>query len=203
MCLAFLLPALLYAEDRTPRGRAGQFDFYLLTLSWSPAYCQGRSGDAECRRPLGFVLHGFWPQYNNGRWPQFCSQAPGLRDPSSILDIMPKPALIRHEWERHGVCSGLSAEDYFALARRAFESIRIPQRLLRPTRPITISPAELERELAAANPGLTAGGISLQCSRQYLSEVRVCLNKNLGPIPCTAERGCARPAVTLLPVSAR
>jgi ribonuclease T2 len=197
-----LLAAAALAEDRTPSGRAGVFDYYLLTLSWSPEFCATHSGDSQCapQRHFGFVVHGFWPQYDNGRWPQFCSQAPGLRNPASMLDIMPSPSLIRHEWEKHGTCSGLPADGYFQLTRQAFSKIRIPQRFNRPAQTISISPAELSRALVDANPGLSRDDISVQCSRQYLSEVRVCLSKSLSPIPCTSERSCPRPSIVMPPV---
>ena len=56
----------------------GDFDYYVLVLSWSPTHCSsdaghGRGNDMQCRsgRPFGFVLHGLWPQYERG-YPQAC-----------------------------------------------------------------------------------------------------------------------------------
>jgi ribonuclease T2 len=39
---------------------AGQFDYYLLSLSWSPAFCLQSPGAAECDGPrrFGFIVHG-------------------------------------------------------------------------------------------------------------------------------------------------
>ena len=57
-------------------GKPGQFDYYVLALSWSPNWC-AREGDArrsdQCdpRHDHGWVLHGLWPQYHKG-WPSFC-----------------------------------------------------------------------------------------------------------------------------------
>ncbi|MCB1968558.1 MAG: ribonuclease, partial [Candidatus Accumulibacter sp.] len=52
------------------------FDFYVLALSWSPAYCliEGdRANKQQCaeERDLGFVVHGLWPQFESG-YPEFC-----------------------------------------------------------------------------------------------------------------------------------
>src|SRR5215475_3676492 len=109
------------AQDRR-QNEPGQFDFYVLSLSWSPSYCAANAErpfyrqDPQCgARPFSFVVHGMWPQYENG-FPEFC-QVPSPRLPrnivSSMLDLMPSPRLIYHEWDRHGTCSGLSANAFF------------------------------------------------------------------------------------------
>ena len=43
-----------------------------------------------------------------------------------MLDIMPSKRLIFHEYRKHGTCSGLGVDGYFDLARRLFESVKIP-----------------------------------------------------------------------------
>jgi ribonuclease T2 len=209
-CLVLLLALSLPAAERNAKiGEAGKFDYYLLTLSWSPAYCattgDGRN-DPQCapERKFAFVLHGLWPQYarstNGSMWPQYCSSEPGLRDPKTILDIMPSPNLIRHEWTRHGTCSGLDAEGYFSTARKAMQSIRIPPRFAAPKEYMNPSPGEVTQEFLKANPGLTEDGISIGCSSNYLSEVRICLDRNLKPIRCASKRDCRATNVRMPPV---
>ncbi|HEY1981835.1 MAG TPA: ribonuclease T, partial [Xanthobacteraceae bacterium] len=88
----------------------GQFDFYILSLSWSPSFCaaaaeRDRSGGQQCgARPYSFVVHGLWPQYEKG-FPEDC-QIPSPRlyrgIVSSMLDLMPAPHLIYNEWDKHG-----------------------------------------------------------------------------------------------------
>jgi ribonuclease T2 len=96
------------AQDRR-QNEPGQFDFYVLALSWSPSFCEasgerGTPPQQQCgARPYSFVVHGLWPQYENG-FPEFCQQpAPRLNRNivSSMLDLMPAPRLIFHEWDRH------------------------------------------------------------------------------------------------------
>jgi len=65
------------AEDRR-QNQPGKFDYYLLSLSWSPSFCEGAgergqdSQNLQCGgRPYGFVVHGFWPEYEAG-FPEFC-----------------------------------------------------------------------------------------------------------------------------------
>ena len=208
LCLGLLLAFSLSSADQKI-GEAGKFDYYLLTLSWSPAYCastgDGRK-DPQCDvgRKFSFVLHGLWPQYtrstNGSMWPQFCTTEPGLRDPKTMLDIMPSTSLISHEWTRHGTCSGLDAEGYFATARKAMKSVKIPPRYLAPREYLNLSPATVKKDFLKANAGMKADGIAIACSSNFLSEVRVCLDRDLKPIPCTGQRECKASSVRIPPV---
>src|SRR3982074_3020088 len=114
---------IVAAQDRR-QNLPGQFDFYVLSLSWSPSFCEaagerGTPPQQQCgERPYSFVVHGLWPQYEKG-FPEFCQQpAPRLdrNIVSSMLDLMPAPRLIFNEWDKHGTCSGLSAGGYYVAA---------------------------------------------------------------------------------------
>src|ERR1700760_3775756 len=124
-----------FAED-SRQNAPGAFDFYVLSLSWSPSYCaeseeRGNGGRSQqCNgRPFSFVVHGLWPQYESG-YPEYCEQ-PSPRLPrnimTSMLDLMPAPGLIYNEWDKHGTCSGLSSKAYFETIRKARAAIKIPQ----------------------------------------------------------------------------
>ena len=97
------------------RVSGGAFDYYLLNLSWAPEFCFSKPDNPECSGHFGFIVHGLWPQYQSGGYPQNCGQQPGLANPAKMLDIMPDLHLINHEWMTHGTCTGLSAEQYFGL----------------------------------------------------------------------------------------
>jgi len=199
-----LLLAAAAACGQQPRrqGEPGRFDSYILALSWSPGFCDSRPGDPQCApgRRFSFIVHGLWPQYHNGRWPEFCSTEPGLTNIDSMLDIMPSRSLIRHEWDKHGTCTGLDAQGYFKLLRKTFESVRIPERFKRLDKWILIAPGEMKREFIGANPGMTASMMSVQCGRNVLSEVRICLDKNLQPAPCVAQPECRAEKMRVPPV---
>lgn len=188
------LSLTLFADDRNqPRGTSGEFDYYLLALSWSPQYCSSPAGERDkiqCAgsRQYNFVLHGLWPQYNSGS-PQYCATKHLLSNAMAdkMLDIMPSPRLIRHEWGRHGVCSGLTAPEYFAKARNAFTSIKIPQSMQSPRNARTVAPAKIRDEIAAANAGMPRDAITVRCTGRFLSEVRVCLDKNGKVRACSPE----------------
>ncbi len=173
------------AEDKP-----GAFDFYVLSLSWSPSYCATRDkpDGLQCGgpRPFAFVVHGLWPQYEKG-YPQDCDRsAPRLpqRQIDGMLDLMPSPGLVIHEWRKHGTCSGLSATAYFDLVRSARAKVEIPPSYVNPTDYRMVSPAEVETAFIAANPGLEANMLSVDCDKTRLREVRICLSKSLTFRPC-------------------
>lgn len=178
------------------RNVAGEFDYYALVLSWSPTHCAEATDDEmQCNRRDGrrfnFVLHGLWPQYEKG-YPQDCRTArrPFVPQPliDSMLDIMPSQRLVIHEFRKHGVCSGLSADAYFSLARRLYKSIRIPEDFKNPFEQQTIEPRQLANALIRTNPGLNPENFGIVCGGQgsRLKEIRICYNKDGTLRPCGA-----------------
>jgi ribonuclease T2 len=200
------------AQAQGSRGaEPGDFDYYILTLSWSPTYCESNSeDDRQCggARPYAFVLHGLWPQYEREGWPEMCRtrERPWVPQSTidSMLDIMPSPRLVIHEYRQHGTCSGLSPQAYFREARRLYESIRIPERFVSLSQPLTLSPDEIKAAFLKANPHLGPDMVEVGCSRDRLREVRVCFSKDLKPRNCgegeLRRRLCRSPTVTLPPV---
>jgi ribonuclease T2 len=161
----------------------GDFDYYLLTLSWSPTYCLVHPNDrSECaRKGYGFVLHGLWPQFNAGGYPENCVPDAPLSQQAEAVGrtVYPSPKLLRHEWQRHGTCSGLEAADYFRTADRALAVVRIPSNLTAPPALLATSPSQIASQFRAMNPGIPENGLTVACSRGELSEVRVCLSREL------------------------
>ncbi|MEO8319269.1 MAG: ribonuclease T2 [Bradyrhizobium sp.] len=199
------------AQDRR-QNAPGEFDFYVLSLSWSPSFCEaasergnsGRSG-AQCGdRPFSFVVHGLWPQYERG-FPEYCQRSAEWLDRNimtSMLDLMPAPGLIFNEWKKHGTCSGLGGRAYFETIRKARAAVKIPEEFLQLAEPKSIAPGELEEAFIKVNPGLSASAISVTCDSKRLSEVRVCLSKDLQFRACEEldRRACRRDQVLMPPV---
>lgn len=122
------------------------FDYYVLALSWQPAFCETRPTKEECVSQhagrydaQNFALHGLWPNLEND--PQhtfgYCgvAQAVMRQDKNNAWCALPTLALSdavwgelstvmpgatsclhNHEWYKHGTCAGLSADAYFALS---------------------------------------------------------------------------------------
>ncbi|TWI86174.1 ribonuclease T2 [Roseibium hamelinense] len=195
-CLLLALAAPAGRADDT----AGEFDYYVLALSWSPTYCRekGRNADPlQCRaqKPHRFIVHGLWPQYDRG-WPDYCPvdlSGPNRTVVDEILDIMPSRGLAFHQWKKHGTCSGLTPEGYFDLTRKAFDQVKIPAAFQNIDRTGNIDPDGVEKAFRLANPNLRNNAIAVSCSGGFLKEVRICFNKDLDFQSCPAvdRRGCS------------
>jgi ribonuclease T2 len=166
----------------------GQFDYYLLSLSWSPSYCLVHPGDRDqCQgRGFGFVLHGLWPQFNGGGYPQACATNIDLdRDALAVgRTLYPSPKLMEHEWQRHGTCSGLAPADYFRTADWALAVVHVPGIFEAPRTDQHLPPEQILAAFQAANPALPPHAMTVACTQGELSEVRVCLTRQLQPRPC-------------------
>lgn len=170
-------------------GVPGQFDYYLMSLSWSPTYCLTHEYDrAQCSgKGYGFVLHGLWPQYDSGGYPHHCAGSALTADAEAIGEsLYPSPKLVQHEWTEHGSCSGMDAVTYFRTADRASAAVRIPATFEAPQTTLMISGDEIASAFRAANPTLPEDSVKVMCSRGQLSEVRICLTRTL------AIRSCGR-----------
>lgn len=141
----------------------------------------------ECTGSRGFLVHGFWPEYERG-YPEFCATSePQFVDRSilkGVADVMPSQGLAGHEWRRHGVCAGLSAADYFSLLGKAAGKIATPQLLQPGNIPGRTTPAKIEAAFVSANPGLSAAGMAVRCANNELTEVRICLTRDLSFRSC-------------------
>jgi ribonuclease T2 len=177
----------------------GDFDFYLLNLSWSPEFCAARPASPECAAHPGFVVHGLWPQNIDGTYPENCSSAPGPANPSQYTDFIPTASLVVHEWATHGTCSGLAPDAYFGLIRRAFHAVRIPNALVNPTQPTMQPPADILASFAQINTGFPPDSFALSCGNNYLTAIEVCLDKNLHPESCQSVRTCHANSVKITP----
>jgi ribonuclease T2 len=200
------------AQDRR-QNAPGQFDFYVLSLSWSPSFCEaarergntGRSQQVQCGgRPFSFVVHGLWPQYERG-FPDYCERpSPRLARNimTSMLDLMPAPGLIFNEWDKHGTCSGLGPRGYFEAIRKARAAVKIPPEFLDLSASKTIAPQAIEEAFIKVNPGLSAAAVAVICDRTRLSEVRICMTKDLQFRACEEidRRACRRGTVVMPPM---
>jgi ribonuclease T2 len=186
----------LYAGLALAQGnKAGIFDYYVLSMSWSPSFCSILAGDdnpAQCApgRRFAFVVHGLWPQFKDG-WPEFCATEEAWvpeQQIDTLMDIMPSRRLIIHEWRKHGSCSGLSQANYFGAIRILRERLRIPARYLLPAAEIRTTPQQLVRDFVQSNKNLTAEMMSVQCGNARdtarLSELRICLDRKGAFTPC-------------------
>lgn len=205
LALLTLIAAPAAAEDA-----AGRFDYYVLSLSWSPTWC-ALDGDArnaaQCDADAGFgwVLHGLWPQFERG-YPEYCATTgrdPSRAETAAMADIMGTPGLAWYQWKKHGRCAGLDPESYFAAARRAFANVVKPQVFRRLDAPVRLPASVVEEAFVKDNPSLFPDAVTITCKAGRIQEARLCLSRDdLAPRRCGADaiRDCAMTDALLDPI---
>lgn len=186
--------ALAASPARADGERAGDFDYYVLSLGWSPTWCalvgDARSDDqCDARHDFGFTLHGLWPQNESG-WPSYCRSAMAeatRKDTAAMADIMGSAGLAWYEWKKHGRCAGLPARDYFATARRAYDKIHVPDVFSKLQKDVNLPASVVEQAFTEANPGLTPAMITITCDQGRVQEARICLTRDLEFRACGAD----------------
>jgi len=187
------------------------FDFYVLTLSWSPGFCDSggaRKSPRQCETGAGagFVVHGLWPDNADRADPSACGLAPDFV-PSAALklgeQVYPTRSLALHEWREHGTCTGLDAAHYFRAVQFARDEMTIPDNLRHPSAPFSTAPDAIAKAFVDANAGLAAESMAVTCGRGELIDVRFCLTKDLGaftPCPKVAGHTCHARSILVSPV---
>lgn len=196
------------AQQSSSPATGSGFDFYVLALSWSPGYCEAegdRANPQQCDsgRRYGFIVHGLWPQFEKG-FPKFCADDPEWVKSdleNEFLDIMPSRGLIRHQWKKHGTCTGLSQEDYFATVRAAHDRLTLPSISSTDGSYRTMAPKDVEMAFEASNPGLQPDHFAVTCDRRRLREVRICMTLDLEYRSCpdVNRRACRRTSIVVPP----
>ena len=192
LILGFCLAGLSARADT-----AGQFDYYVLALSWSPNWC-ALEGDQrrapQCDEDHGWLLHGLWPQFETG-WPETCDTSepsPSRQMTREMTDIMGSAGLAWHQWRKHGSCSGLAPEDYFRLSRVAYGRVVRPEVFRKLSNAVRLPASVVEEAFLKDNPQLTPDMLTVTCRDGYVQEVRICFTRGLEPRPCgpDARRDC-------------
>jgi ribonuclease T2 len=190
--LVLALAGLITASMAWAKGEhSGVFDYYVLSLSWSPTWC-AIEGDArqspqcDANADFGWVLHGLWPQYHRG-WPSYCptvERNPSRAMTNDMADIMGTSGLAWHQWNKHGVCAGLSASGYYDLSRQAYDAIVRPPVFRQLDKAVRLPAKVVEEAFIKANPQLAPDMITITCKDGRIQEARICLSNSLEPVPC-------------------
>ena len=187
MAILIALAPVAHAEG----DKAGVFDYYVLSLSWSPNWCV-LEGDArnspQCDAGTGhgWIVHGLWPQFHRG-YPSFCQTAerpPSRGMTGEMTDIMGTSGLAWHQWKKHGTCTGLSATAYYDISREAYGRVVRPQVFRKLDRQVALPASVVEEAFLKANPEMSPDGVTITCRKNQIQEARICLSKALDPVPC-------------------
>ena len=145
--------------------------------------------------------HGLWPQASSGPPPMSCSNASPVAAATvdHMVNFMPSRGLIQHEWQEHGSCSGLSAQDYFAQAEKAFTHVQVPQQYRSMDHEQQFWVADIEKKFSEANQAPT-WAFRISCHAGELVSLEVCVDKNLQYRRCTKSvRECPVSQVEMRP----
>ena len=202
--LLFTAGTVLYAQQ------AGQFDYYVLALSWQPAFCASHPDKKECvsETPESFdsknmALHGLWPSVegDNRHAYAYCGVSKKIKEQDQqnqwcpmpfpaiqqstfekLGEVMPgtQSCLQNHEWYKHGVCSGIGADDYFATSTRLVKSMTESNLSKFVAANIGKNVQLKDIQAAAAQDfGDMSSNIRFMCENGMLAEVRLYLDKTL------------------------
>lgn len=195
-------------------------DLYVLAYTWTPEFCYGTKGYPGCTSPEAywgnhFTLHGLWPQYSAGGYPQDCTSE--AYDPNSAVVVgmddmttywpeveydVTDPeytSFWNHEWTKHGTCAGLSQVDYFQTTIDLIKKYGTPSAVTNAVGG-TLSADTLRTDMGGA------AYVSLQCeSGKYLSGAYTCWSQSNGiptvqqkcPSDVQAEDTCSSSTLTI------
>ncbi|PON39529.1 Ribonuclease T2-like [Parasponia andersonii] len=105
--------------------QCASFDFYYFVLTWPKSLCNLDPDERSCcdpetgMKPSDFIIHGLWPNFNNGSFPIYCDpRSPFDKNQvSDFIGSMEKywPSIScpsndgtkfwSHEWVKLGICS--------------------------------------------------------------------------------------------------
>ena len=208
--LAMMGLPLAAAGQTAPPVATAPFDFYVMTLSWSPGFCDlggEERSPQQCAAGSGdgFVVHGLWPDNRMSADPEDCglNPDPSAEDLEAAKGLYPTDGLALHEYHKHGACTGLGAADYFASVRFVRDQLSTPAMFKSPRERQRFSPRDIEQAFIAANANLRSENMAVTCSHGELVDVRFCLSKDLkafSTCPKVSGHTCQRSSIAVAPV---
>nr|CCA21045.1 conserved hypothetical protein [Albugo laibachii Nc14] len=175
------------------------YDLYIFSQSWQPEFCAGfQNVYPGCHDPQPYwkthmTLHGLWPEYQNGGYPQFCTSEPLDADLiekaigfQKLVRYWPDvkiaekarsyPEFWQHEWSKHGTCSNLDQIAYFQ------GSIDLLKQNVSMTPEIIQQHVGKHVNTAIARAAYSQTGamddVVLQCRGQALAEIHMCWSRD-------------------------
>lgn len=220
LCMALPLQLSPYVTQKVPQDSLG-FDYLHLVQEWPGSFCDTKRG---CLWPgvqpvTGWLLHGLWPEFNNGSWPEYCDKDAPF-NMSAIEDMLPElqeywPSLVspdqesfwNHEWTRHGTCAEKltpTEHAYFRLVLNLREKFDVYKILI--SKSITPNSNTTWQDVKKALESASPAAVEVACNfdakgRKQLFEVRSCYLPSTGqkvvPVDCINEsvsKSCGSPA---------
>ncbi|KAL6741583.1 hypothetical protein Aduo_014821 [Ancylostoma duodenale] len=201
--------------EEVPLRIGSDFDYLMLTRIYPTAVCRADDDSVpdSCEIPAetpDWSIHGLWPNYRNGSYPQFCDGIPRKFDGKLIASIEERltkmwpnlyPAKTaqsfwKHEWEKHGTCAqslkNLSSEYlYFFKTMEVDLQFSVGAALRRAQIVPRSEPYLLDEIQEALRNELSSGkNVQINCltdkktKQTLLGDVRMCFDRKFQPIDC-------------------
>ncbi|WP_439813630.1 ribonuclease T2 family protein [Zavarzinia sp. CC-PAN008] len=195
--------------EAAPLPRPTTSEDYVLAVTWHPAFCETKPGLPECAALDGadfaashFVLHGLWPQDA-----EYCGvpagqerlsrdrawqRLPPLDLPADVqrdlAQAMPgsRSALDRHEWVKHGTCSGLAPGAYYRVSLALLRQLNAatPRDLFEDSLGERLRAEQIRGAFDQAFGAGAGQRVTVECSDgpdRLIVELRIALAGPLGP----------------------
>jgi ribonuclease T2 len=191
-------------NSREHRNINSTIDYFRLSLSWSPTFCEGKSHAKDlfqCQNAFGFIVHGLWPSKKRDNYTSYSlrSHPRNCRNENEIpieiikkyFCLMPSENLMQAEWEKHGTCYWQKPEDYFEQIHKLYSKIHLPDNINEILNNQTLSKREkrdsIKQSFLNLNPKLTAEQIDIITANKgkKLKEVGFCYDHQFNHIKCT------------------
>ena len=169
--------------------------YHLLTVSWAPEWCRTNGvyptdQKLDCDKPVGFFLHGLWPNGSGPPYPGYCRPVTGmsLQALRRMYPRTPSAELLQHEWQKHGSCAWPDADSYFRQASKLYDRVVLPHVENIPADKLTAG--ALRAAFVARNPWLRPDMMWVEARADgHLLEVRICHDLKFRPMSCTGGLG--------------
>lgn len=184
------------------------YDYNLFVVQWKPSQCVRKT--SHCAQGFlsnDFSIHGLWPEYFNGSWPQDCYlnhdwPEDDIRREFRLTDELEvklnenwssyKPdsrGFWKHEWDKHGTCyePNKGSVEFFDLVLKQYDLYDVKKVLadagIVPTNGKGYDKVDIQNAFT--------NRVTVDCrkisKRIYLDSIFVCLDHDLNVIDCLEE----------------
>lgn len=193
-------------------------DYYALSLSWSPTYCETVAPNSPKNRfqcaqnHFNFVVHGLWGQNSQAEGkcdhPRNCGRS--LVSDSTVrntLCIVPGVDLIQGEWQKHGTCTDMAEDAYFAKTRELWETLKKPDMAKIVDDKNRTTAGAIVQAFVEANKanGLASDAVAVAVqvgSKNKLKEVYICYDLNYKYTTCKTGKTPLNQVISVTPPKA-
>lgn len=203
MAIAAMACTHAFAEDQSLPIK----HHYLLSINLAPAACVLHPENREmrqCQEGYALIVHGLWTEKPSSPKVESCTEKQPELSPvqQRVLEkLMPDPEMRVRAWQKYGACTGLSAQEYFRAITSYTNKLKLPDIFREEGNDRQVDRDVLLAEIQKLNTSLPERALYLRCQskqdKTFLTEVRVCYNREGQFAECTSFKPNCPNAITL------